>query len=167
VDGLAYSPEGDYLAAVYGVPDYLVQVWQLPEGTPDFKLTGGRFTRVAYSADGLTLATVAAKQEYDQFGWPAGFVQLWSASDGGEIAQLEVEDAVSIAFSADNRILATGSLDGTLRLWEVTGTRLLMEARGHYDSIQRLAFTPDGIGLVSGSRDGTIALWGIPVPSSP
>lgn len=167
VTDLAYSPDGDYLAAVYSVPDYLVQVWQLPEGTASFTLTGGRFTRVAYSADGRTLATVAANQEYDQYGWPAGFVQLWNASSGEEIARLDVQDAVSIAFSADNRLLATGSLDGTLRLWEMAGGRLLMEARGHYNSLQRLAFTPDGTRLVAGSPDGTISLWGIPAPSSP
>ena len=163
VNGLAYSPDGEHLAAIYSDPDYLVQVWQLPEGTPSFKLTGGHFTRVSYSADGLIMATVAAKVEYDQYGWPAGIVQLWNASDGKEMAQLKVDDAISIAFSPDSRILATGSLDGTLRLWEVAGGGLLMEAaRRHYQQVQNLAFTPDGRGLISGSLDGTILWWGIP-----
>jgi len=162
VNQLAYSPDGNHLAAIYSVPDYLVQVWQLPEGTASFTLNGGHFTRVAYSADGSTLATVMANPEYDQYGWQAGFVQLWSASDGQELARLEVEDVVSIAFSPDSRILATGSLDGTLRLWEIAELRLLMETNGHYALIQRLVFTPDGTGLVSGSLDGTILRWGIP-----
>jgi WD40 repeat protein len=162
VEGLAFSPQGDQLAAIYNVPDYLVQVWQLPEGTAAFTLTGGYFTRVIYSADGRTLVTVMAKEEYDQYGWEAGIVQLWSASDGEELARLEVEDAVSIAFSPDSQIMATGSLDGTLRLWEIAGGRMLMEVSGHYGQIQRLAFTPDGTSLVSGSQDGTILRWGIP-----
>jgi WD40 repeat protein len=162
VNGLAYSPDGKHLAAIYGVPDYLVQVWQLPEGTPSFELTGGHFTRVAYSSDGGMLATVAASVEYDQYGWPAGYVQLWDASDGKEIAQLKVDDAVSIAFSPDSRILATGSLDGTLRLWEIAGGKLLLEADRHFQQIQRLAFTPDGRSLISASLDGTIFVWGIP-----
>jgi len=165
VNELAYSPDGNRLAAIYNVPDYLVQVWQLPEGTPSFKLTGGHFTRVSYSVDGLIMATVAANVEYDQYGWPAGFVQLWNASVGKEIAQLKVDDAVSIAFSPDSRILATGSLDGALRLWEVAGGGLLMEARRHYQQVQRLVFTPDGRSLISGSLDGTIIRWGIsPTP---
>jgi WD40 repeat protein len=167
VNGLAYSQDGGYLAVIYGVPDYLVQVWQLPEGKPSFTLTGGHFTRVTYSVDGRILATVAAIDEHEQFGGPAGIVQLWSASNGEEIAQLEVEDAVSIAFSPDSQILATGSLDGTLRLWEIVGGNLLLEASGHYEQIQCLVFTPDGTHLISGSLDGTIALWGIPDPSSP
>ena len=168
VNELAYSPDGEHLAAIYNVPDYLVQVWNRPKGTGSFTLTGGHFTRVAYSADGHTLATVLANQEYDQYGQPAGFVQLWSASDGTELARLEVEDAVSIAFSPDSRILATGSLDGTLRLREIAGNRMLMETSGqHYRQIERLVFTPDGINLISGSQDGTIVRWGIPDPSSP
>jgi WD40 repeat protein len=168
VNELAYSPDGERLAAIYNVPDYLVQVWKLPEGTDSFTLTGGHFTRVAYSADGRILATVMANPDYDQYGQPAGFVQLWSASDGTELARLEIEDAVSIAFSPDSRILATGSLDGTLRLWEIAASRMLMEASGqHYRQIERLVFTPDGTNLVSGSQDGTIIRWGIPDPSSP
>jgi WD40 repeat protein len=162
VYGLEYSPSGEYLAAIYWVPDYLVQTWRLPEGTASITLTGGHFTRVAYSHDGRTLATVAANNVYEQYGWPAGFVQLWDASNGKETAKLEVEDAVSIAFSPDNHVLATGSLDGTLRLWDLAEGGLLMEVKGHYRQIQRLAFTPDGAFLVSGSLDGTILVWGIP-----
>ena len=162
VDDLAYSPDGKSIAAVYGVPDYLVQVWKIPSGEPAFKLTGGHFTRVVYSPDGSKLATVMANEEYDQFGHPAGYVQIWSGANGEQIRQLDLNDAVSLAFSPDDQILATGSFDGTLRLWEVASGRLLVETRGHSASIQRLIFTPDGARLISGSSDGTISLWGIP-----
>jgi WD40 repeat protein len=171
VNGLAYAPDGKYLAAIYDVPDYLVQVWKQPKGTPSFTLIGGHFTRLSYSADGLIIATVAATPENDQYGWPAGIVQLWNVVDGKEIARLKVDDAVSIAFSPDNLIIATGSLDGTVRLWKVAGGEpptddvgggLLMETRNHYQQVTWLAFTPDGRELISGSLDGTILSWGIP-----
>jgi WD40 repeat protein len=165
VNEMAFSPSGENLAVIYNVPDYLVQVWQLPKGELLFAITGGHFTRVAYSPDGLILATILANQEYDQYGWPAGFVQLWEASSGEEIQQLAVEDSVSIAFSTDGQVLATGSLDGTLRLWEVSTGRLLLETSGHYQRVQRLVFTPDGTSLISGSLDGTIIRWGIPTRS--
>jgi WD40 repeat protein len=167
VEGLAYSPNGDRLAAIYGVPDYLVQVWQLPEGKPAFTLEGGHFTRVTYSPDGRTLATVRADPEYDQYGWPAGLVEMWGAAHGELIKQMDVGDAVSIAFSPDGRLLASGSLDGTLRLWQVEDGKLLMETKAHYASIERLAFTPDGSRLACGSYDGTISVWGIPDASAP
>jgi WD40 repeat protein len=167
VDNLAFAPDGGALAAVYGVPDYRVQVWDLPEGQPAFSLSGEHFTRVVYSPDGEILATVAAKQDYEQYGWPAGFVELWNLPNGDKRTRLDVQDAVSLAFSSDSRILATGSLEGTLRLWETTGGQLLLETRQHYDSIQELAFTPDGTRLLSGSLDGTILTWDIPTSLQP
>lgn len=167
VNEVVFSPEGERLASIYNVPDYLVQVWEMPEGIPIYKLTGGHFTRVTYSPDGLLLATVLANEEYDQYGWPAGFVQLWNAKDGKEHSQLEVEDVVSIAFSPDSKILATGSLDGTLRLWEVAGGSLLLETKEHFRQIQRLAFTPDGTNLLTSSQDGTSIRWGIPTEAPP
>jgi WD40 repeat protein len=110
---------------------------------------------------------VAANPDYEQYGWPAGYVELWDVSSGEKRIRLEVQDAVSLAFSHDGRILATGSLDGTLRLWEASGGRLLQETRQHYDSIQDLAFTPDETRLISGSKDGMILAWGVPDPLHP
>ena len=164
---LAYSPDGNDLAALYGIPDDLVQVWQLPDGKPMTTLTGTNFTRVVYSADGTMLATVAANQEYYQYGHPAGFVQLWRATDGRELLRLKVEDAVSIAFSPDGQMIATGSFDGALRLWDTATGNLLFEGREHFQQIQRLVFIPDGTRLISGSQDGTILVWNIPDSALP
>jgi WD40 repeat protein len=78
-----------------------------------------------------------------------------------------VEDAVSIAFSPEGQMIATGSFDGTVRLWDSVTGELLKEAREHFQQVQRLVFTPDGTRLVSGSQDGIILLWGIPDSDSP
>lgn len=161
VDWLDYSPQGDHLAAVYGVPDYLVQVYEAANGNPVFSISGGHFIRVAYSPDGSLLATVETSEEYETYGHAAGYVKLWDAANGDLISQLEVDDASSIAFSPDSRILATGSFDGTLRLWEIQGGAQLFEARQHFGPIQAISFTLDGEILLSGSLDGVINLWGL------
>ena len=55
--------------------------------------------------------------------------------------------------------LASGSVDGTLRLWEVaTGERLRI-FEGHTNEIYSVSFSPDGLTLASGSVDGTLRLW--------
>ena len=107
---IAFSPDGEYLAAIYNVPHNLVHAWHALGGNHEFSLRGDHFTRAAYSPDGLLLATVLAQQEFDQYGWPAGVVQLWYAGNGEQINQFDLEDAVRSTFSLDSQVLATSSL---------------------------------------------------------
>nr|VFJ44649.1 MAG: WD40 repeat [Candidatus Kentron sp. FM]VFJ44950.1 MAG: WD40 repeat [Candidatus Kentron sp. FM]VFK05944.1 MAG: WD40 repeat [Candidatus Kentron sp. FM] len=70
----------------------------------------------------------------------------------------------AVAFSPGGARLATGSDDGTLRLWAApgeggTGARLLAELTGHTGGVKAAAFTPDGKYLLSGSDDKTIRFW--------
>lgn len=78
------------------------------------------------------------------------------------------EGAVTtVAISPSSQVLASGSTDHRIMLWNVqSGTRLhtfdgrsLWSKSGHADRITDLAFTPDGSVLISGSDDGTIKLW--------
>lgn len=65
----------------------------------------------------------------------------------------------SVAISPDGRLVAAGSLDTVVRLWDVATGQLLERLRGHKDSVYSVAFTPDGRGLVSGSLDKTLKYW--------
>ena len=64
-----------------------------------------------------------------------------------------------VALSADARILATGSEDGTVRLWETTTGRPFASLQGHTGGVWSVALSPDGTLLASGSTDGTVRLW--------
>ena len=66
----------------------------------------------------------------------------------------------AVAFSADGRLLASGTGDGTLHLWNLSGTSPIPIAiPGRTDWITAVAVSPDGSRLASGSADGTVRLW--------
>jgi WD40 repeat protein len=67
-----------------------------------------------------------------------------------------------VAFSPDGKILASGSNDYTIGLWDVTSRQPLGEPlQGHSDAVIIVAFSPDGKILASGSSDKTIRLWDV------
>lgn len=72
-----------------------------------------------------------------------------------------------VAFSPDSRLVATASLDDTIRLWRPDGEEEPQSPLlGHTDDVHILAFSPDGRLLASASRDGTVRLWDLSRPGT-
>jgi hypothetical protein len=64
-----------------------------------------------------------------------------------------------VAFSADGKTLASGGLDGALRLWDAETGKELRRLQGHPSEVGSVVFTPDGQSLLSCGSDTTIRLW--------
>jgi WD40 repeat protein len=162
VDYLAFSPDGKSLAAVYNAStDSLVQVWQIPQRKEVLSLKGARYARLAFSPDGETLVALAVNKAIADYGPQAGFVQFWHIADRTLSLTLKGDDILSVAFSPDGSLLATGSIDGKVRLWQVEGGQLLHTLEIAKESIESLAFTPDGARLVCGLQDGVVIGLGL------
>jgi len=67
----------------------------------------------------------------------------------------------SVAISPDGQILASGSVDNTIKLWSLSNGKPLRTLSGHSSKVRSLAISPDGQKIVSGSWDGTIKLWNL------
>ncbi|KAI1827705.1 hypothetical protein F4861DRAFT_330954 [Xylaria intraflava] len=67
----------------------------------------------------------------------------------------------AVAFSRDGRILASGSEDKTIRLWDATTGRMQRVLKGHSGSVLNVVFSPDSRTIASGSMDQTVRLWNV------
>ena len=74
-----------------------------------------------------------------------------------------IEDGVTtVAISPNGEYVAAGSLDKSVRVWDIRSGNLIARLDGpdgHKDSVYSVAFGPDGETLVSGSLDKTIKMW--------
>ena len=93
---------------------------------------------------------------------------MWSISrqNGREILNNPMKDErntrpSALDFSPDGLILACGSKDSTIKLWNSLTGELIATFTGHQGSVYTLTFSPDGNTLASGSADGTVQFWNI------
>ncbi|SMD20821.1 WD40 repeat domain-containing protein [Kibdelosporangium aridum] len=75
----------------------------------------------------------------------------------------------SVAFSPKGRLLATGSEDKNVVVWDAdfATPRMIATLIGHEDVVNAVAFSADSRTLVSASRDNTVRLWNVSNPSNP
>ena len=55
--------------------------------------------------------------------------------------------------------MASGCLDGTVKLWDVATGQLAITLKGHTGAVMSMAFSPDGHRLVSVATDGVVRKW--------
>jgi WD40 repeat protein len=77
-------------------------------------------------------------------------------------------EVVSAAVSPDGRTVATGAINGSLRLWDIRDparpAAIGASFAGHTSYVYSVAFSPDGRTVASAGADRTVLLWDITDP---
>jgi WD40 repeat protein len=171
VKGVAFSPDGQLLAAT--ADDDTVRLWDLRTRRLVGRAYGVGFLGVAFSPDGKLLAAgggtrtpgfdvctgneiLLQRVRRRPFGW-----NRIGAADGNAGDCIE-----SVAFSPSGRILAAGSDDGSIRLWDPRLPRrpgwTLQTGGANSGEVWSVTFSPDGRLVAAGyagENNGYVLLW--------
>eukprot|EP00878_Enallax_costatus_P026746 GHUV01028732.1.p1 GENE.GHUV01028732.1~~GHUV01028732.1.p1 ORF type:complete len:267 (+),score=37.12 GHUV01028732.1:54-803(+) len=69
------------------------------------------------------------------------------------------DSVVAVAFNAAGSLLATGSLDSTVRVWRVSDGTCVQTLEGPGDGVEWLCWHPKGDVVLAGSEDFTMWMW--------
>ena len=67
----------------------------------------------------------------------------------------------SVTYSPDGKKVASGSEDGTVRIWDVGRGECERTLTGHTGYVTSVTYSPDGKKVASGSADGTVRIWDV------
>ncbi len=128
----------------------------------DTTLSGATLRETVFTEalDAIWSLAISKSGEYWAAGSRWGEVRVWH--EEGKLLHLawqaHTSTVAALAFSPDEDILATGSFDGSIKLWDLERGALLWTS-WRTNNIQRLAFAPDGRTLASSGADAAIQLW--------
>ena len=148
----------DERTLVSGAWDCKLVLWNLNTGKPleEFALE---------LSDDYAVRSVAVTRDGDRdlilSGHRDGKIRTWRRGEPEPVRTLEAhhKGITALALRHDGNVLASASLDRTVKLFDTTTWELTATLEGHDDFVHSLAWSPTGTRLVSGSSDHTVMLW--------
>ena len=154
VNSIVFKDDGTLIS---GSDDNTLRAWSVTGGTQRWsKDVGGRVKAVALPSHNPHFIAYGGRDNNN--------IRMRYSDDGdwrGEVSG-HTSSVFSLAFKPNSYVLASGSSDKTIRIWDVgdnTNLRHVRTLRGHTSWVNSVAWSPDGRTLASASRDGTVRLW--------
>lgn len=152
-----FSPDGRWLAS--GGADGKVVISELS--------TGKELHSFAHTAPVAALEFGPdQKIVVASYDGPESTVRLWNLANQEKVSFVGHADGVpGLAVRPDGKLLATGSLDGSVRLWELEGDhprKLVLGSNCFGKKVGQVAFSGDGRYLATGNGNGLIYLFRLP-----
>jgi WD40 repeat protein len=146
VEQLAFDPSGNRLAVV--VQDGGLTLWDVQRARELWRRPSlGRLHDVAFSPDGERIALAVG--DYDGTDLGIHLVDACTGADRGLLGG-HTDVVLCVAFEPSGQRLASGAMDGTIRLWDLEAGEEVLVLRGHESWVYAVAFSPDGSLLASG-----------------
>jgi WD40 repeat protein len=151
---LAFSPSGRSIVA--GSTDGSALLWRVRTRSLEGRLShGGAVTSVAFSDDGRSLLTAG----------PGTIARVWQVKSRTQIAALPHPDSVVAAAIGRGREVATVTLDGSLRVWQL-GVEDVQAIKVGSTGVRRVALSADGTTALAVSGNGTVSVLSIRADSA-
>ncbi|MFO1008373.1 MAG: protein kinase [Planctomycetaceae bacterium] len=83
----------------------------------------------------------------------------WKPTADGPVLAGHAREAWAVEYSPDGRFLASGSDDGTMKIWEVASGRELATSLNHSQTVVQTRFSPAGTRVASLCLDGSLRVW--------
>ncbi|MED6220406.1 hypothetical protein PIB30_044508 [Stylosanthes scabra] len=121
--------------------------------------TGKVINLVAPHADSIECVGFAPSDSWAAIGSMDQNLVIWDIEHSLSRATCNHEDGVTCLAWLDSSFLATGCVDGNVRLWDSRSGECTATFRGHQHAIQSLCVSADHRYLVSASMDGTARVF--------
>ncbi len=144
----ALSPDSTQFAALNA--DSVV-IWDLISGERIFTDARREGAYVFFSPDKTELFSITGD----------GSAHIYNLENRSSPTTIEVLNRFSGAhdYIEEEALLALGSLDGSIRVWDMLEERSLVTFDAHDRDIVRLVFSPDGQYLASAASAGAVKIW--------
>ncbi|MEB3216716.1 MAG: NB-ARC domain-containing protein [Nostocales cyanobacterium 94392] len=152
---LAFSSDGQTLAS--SSQDGKVRLWDMQTGQCNSILTGHDkiVSSVAFAPPHLPDCHLASGSDDNT-------IKLWNP-DGECSKTLQGHDdwVYSVAFNPQVNILASGSRDRNIKIWDCRTGECLHTLVGHEGRVKSVSFSSNGTLLATASDDKTIKIWNV------